>query len=345
MPRRRPPAATEHPTRMDDRQTPDTLPAAADAGRVFVQSSDVGEIVDWVTRLFGHHRVLSMAASTEAGSVQAQRCHGLVVGKLHYGADIALDVDQERPGWVVSQVVGADGSWDGQRIQRGELLMFPPPWCGRLELTPSGGFLNAFVPVADMQEALESLLGAPLDKPLGFAPRLPMGGAQAQRLGRLIEFMFTATSGPAGVAPLLQQAWKRTFELELLSLWPHAYTRYLERGSLLPRALRRACDYIDAHLAEPMSVVQVARAALVGVRALEIGFARHLGQSPLRYIRTRRLDAARQDLCARGSPLRIGDVALKWGFANAGAFAKAYRERFGELPGQTRGTAPRWQRR
>lgn len=313
---------------------------AHESGFVSLQTSDVDEFVGLVNRLFGHHRIVSQAGTKLNGSVVAQRCNTLTVGQLQYGVGVALEVDEQRPGWVVTQALSAEGAWDSGRFQPGELMMFAPQWCGRLDLAGPTQLRNTFIPSADMRAAMETLLGAPLDHPLTYSARLAPGSMQAKRLGAIVELMFTATGMSSGVAPVLQQIWQRTFAMELLALWPHSYSRYLQSATLLPRALRRACDYIEAHLTEAVAIADVARAASVGVRALELGFAKHLSQSPSRYIRNRRLDAARQDLSLSRARRRIADVALKWGFSNAGVFAKDYRERFGELPSKTRVEAP-----
>ncbi|MBI5259820.1 MAG: AraC family transcriptional regulator [Burkholderiales bacterium] len=301
-------------------------------GRVSVQTTDVGEFVDLVNRLFGHHRIVSLAGSKLDGIVHAQRCNALIVGQLEYGADASLEVDEARTGWVITQARDAEGAWDSNGFQPGELMMFPPEWCGTLDVLRPTKFRNTFVPIPDMHEALASMLGSTPDQPLSYAPRMAPGVELTERLSRIIDLMYTASHGASAIAPVMQQAWQRTFAMELLCVWPHSYSRYLERPTLLPRALHRACDYIEAHLREPISVVDVARAASVGVRALELGFARHFDESPLRYIRNRRLDAAKADLQASRGRVGILNLALKWGFSNAGQFAKCYRERFGELP-------------
>lgn len=310
------------------------------ANLVSLRTHDLDEIVDTVTRLFGHHKIVSAARARQAGSVVARRFHGVIVGELHYGAAVLLDVDERRPGWVVSHAHGGDGSFSGGRFGAGDMLMFAPEWFGDLRLDRPTRLRNAFIPTDTMHAAAASLLGSAIDQPLAFSDRLGPLSAPAVRLGKIIDFMSTAEALPTGAALLLQQSWQHTFMMELLTHWPHSYSRYLDRVSVLPRALRRACDYIDAHVGGPISVVDVAGAASVGVRALELGFAKHFGQSPLHYIRDRRLDAARQDLCTGHPGPRVADVALKWGFSNAGFFAKVYRQRFGELPSHRVSVAP-----
>jgi AraC-like DNA-binding protein len=310
-------------------------PAATAPDRLAVETSDIDEFVALICRLFGHHRILSFGGPRHMARVLAQRCSTLIVGQLEYGVDMSVDVDEVRPGWVITHALGTDGATDSQRFVCGDLMMYAPEWCGRIDMTRHTQMRNTFVPRAAMDDAVRSLLGETPDRPVVFTSRMTPNSVQAERLRRIVELMYTADGGSHTFTAALQHSWQHMFAMELLSVWPHSLLRHLERPALVPRALRRACDYIDAHLADAVSVADVARAASVGVRALELGFDKHFGLSPMRYLRERRLDAARRDLDNSVNRPRVADVAMKWGFSNPGQFAKVYRERFGELPSST----------
>jgi len=100
-------------------------------------------------------------------------------------------------------------------------------------------------------------------------------------------------------------------------------------------AIRRAKAFIDDNADRPLTIAQVAAAARLSVRALQLGFQRTLGTTPTAYLREVRLDAARHELLELDGDARVVDVARHWGFANAGRFAALYRARFGETPGAT----------
>ncbi len=64
---------------------------------------------------------------------------------------------------------------------------------------------------------------------------------------------------------------------------------------------------------------------------------RHLGTSPMGYLRRVRLDHAHQDL-TRSSPgdgLTVTAVAYRWGFRSSSRFAAAYRRAYGVAPSYT----------
>ncbi|MGV9709947.1 AraC family transcriptional regulator [Gordonia sp. NPDC003424] len=103
------------------------------------------------------------------------------------------------------------------------------------------------------------------------------------------------------------------------------------------RTVRAAIDYIDGHLAEPICIADVVRAAGVSERSLQQGFREELHTTPSAYIRNSRLDRV-HDVLADSLPtdgVTVSDVAGSWGFSHLGNFAAAYRARFGEPPSQT----------
>ncbi|MFC7661266.1 helix-turn-helix transcriptional regulator [Pseudonocardia benzenivorans] len=99
--------------------------------------------------------------------------------------------------------------------------------------------------------------------------------------------------------------------------------------------VRIATEYADEHAAEPITAPDLARAACVSMRALQVGFREELGVSPGTYIRNVRLDRARQDLLARPEGVPISEIAHRWGFHHLGRFAQHYQRRFGFLPSDT----------
>ena len=97
-------------------------------------------------------------------------------------------------------------------------------------------------------------------------------------------------------------------------------------------AIRRAQAFVEDNADQPLTVAQIAEAARLSVRAVQLGFQRELGMPPMSYLRQVRLEAARAELVAAGGDARVADVARRWAFVNLGRFAAHYRERFGENP-------------
>jgi len=112
----------------------------------------------------------------------------------------------------------------------------------------------------------------------------------------------------------------------------------VDEGALAVTApMRRAKAYIEEHHAEPMTVADIAGAARMSIRGLQAAFRREYGATPTEYLRRVRLDAARRQLLD-GDPASgttVGAAARAAGFAHPSRFAAAYRDAFGELPGET----------
>lgn len=105
------------------------------------------------------------------------------------------------------------------------------------------------------------------------------------------------------------------------------------------RSLRRAKDYIHAHLDRALTLTDMARHACVSPRTLELVFKRHGEVSPLAYARRQRLQAAHAALQRGARPsggeASVTEVALAHGFVHMGRFSAQYRAQFGCLPSQT----------
>jgi AraC-like DNA-binding protein len=100
--------------------------------------------------------------------------------------------------------------------------------------------------------------------------------------------------------------------------------------------VRQVVEHIHAHAALPLTPAGLARVADVSVRTLQETFQRHVGTTPMAYVRQVRLDRAREALLAAvPGTVTVADVARSWGFAHLGRFSAEYRRRFGERPSDT----------
>ncbi|TCU72395.1 AraC family transcriptional regulator [Bradyrhizobium sp. R2.2-H] len=93
---------------------------------------------------------------------------------------------------------------------------------------------------------------------------------------------------------------------------------------------QRALWYIESHLAEPMTLDEIA--AISGVSRFHIvrAFAAATGLPVMRYVRARRLTEAARSL-AKGAP-DILSLALEADYGSHEAFTRAFRDHFGTTP-------------
>ena len=140
-----------------------------------------------------------------------------------------------------------------------------------------------------------------------------------------------------GVDTLLWHTLTRGTAAAFLRMYPPTVTA-LPPAVLLPRRarLRAAVEYVHEHVAEPLSVSDIAGAAGLSVRATQEAFQRHLDQTPMTYLLRTRLERVRRDLMqAEPSGTSVQTIARRWGFAHLGRFSAAYRNEFGEYPRAT----------
>lgn len=101
--------------------------------------------------------------------------------------------------------------------------------------------------------------------------------------------------------------------------------------------LRRAISFIESNPDRDISVSDIARAAYVSPRALQLTFRRRLDTTPMAYLQRVRLEEAHDALrsATPGDGTTVSRTALDWGFTNPGRFAALHRRAFGESPNDT----------
>ena len=109
------------------------------------------------------------------------------------------------------------------------------------------------------------------------------------------------------------------------------------RDDAHPDTLRRAIAFIDANPDLDVTIADIARAAGVTIRAVQLAFRRQLHSTPTAYLRHVRLHHAHQQLqdATPDDGLTVTRVALDWGFVNPDRFAGYYRAAYGRPPSHT----------
>lgn len=163
-------------------------------------------------------------------------------------------------------------------------------------------------------------------------------------------------------SPELAEYFRRTAQLLTSSIFgtPEVYARDLVRANAIDAltavtvelfelsnrsedasdrdgmVIRRSIAEMRAHLEEPIAIPEIAQAAGVSVRGLQMAFLRQLGVSPLLHLRQLRLEAARSALVDEATAgTTIADIARRFGYANSGRFSTHYRNEYGEAPSGT----------
>jgi AraC-like DNA-binding protein len=104
------------------------------------------------------------------------------------------------------------------------------------------------------------------------------------------------------------------------------------------RHLLRAKDLIDARYREPLEVPTLARAAHLSPAHFSREFRRTFGETPHRYLLTRRLERAAALL--RNTDYSVADICLEVGLRSVGSFTTSFTQTFGVSPTAYRAAHP-----
>ncbi len=231
-------------------------------------------------------------------------------------------------------ITQARGRWMGVPIGPGSVLEIVTPW----ECVNEGVF--AYLAFAVSRSALESAALQVRDPGQQEIPTENRVGRRndaaliAMRLHRGLHALQGPTSHPAAFAA----AGEELLRLALLLGRPPGLIpvqRLCSSPSRL-RAVRRVESYLEANKDEAPSIPKLCEIAGVSERSLEYAFREHLGVTPIRYLKLRRLMLARRRLqnpeWEDGS---VTEIVAGCGVYELGRFAGEYRDLFGEFPSET----------
>jgi AraC-like DNA-binding protein len=166
--------------------------------------------------------------------------------------------------------------------------------------------------------------------------------AMSRYWSETIAYLQRGFSGPDPVlaSPLILASALQLAAAATIAVFPNtaAGASYVpDPGHPAPAVVRRAVAFIDANAGRPVTTGDIAAAARVGARALQLGFRRHLDVTPMEYLRRVRLGHAHQELLAADptTGATVTAIARRWGWASPAKFAAAYRRAYGQNPGRT----------
>ena len=141
----------------------------------------------------------------------------------------------------------------------------------------------------------------------------------------------TLTEDLNGGDPLYAESVGQTILMRILALRPSA-----SRVGALPKwRLRRVQEHLDANIAEPISLADLAEAAGLSRMHFAAQFRKTTGCKPHEYLLQHRIERAKQMLI--GTDATLVDVALSVGFQTQSHFSTVFKRLAGDTPA-------RWQR-
>jgi AraC-like DNA-binding protein len=292
---------------------------------------------------FYPHRLKLVGPSKNFGFTQlVTRIGPITLADVTYETDVALSFDQPRAsyhvniplnGWLESRHRGQEITVTPQAAS-----VFRPDGETTVNRWP-GGTRNLAVKIdrAAVDRALEALIGDSVQSPMPFHATLKLHAGAAADWVRLLLTVHRQLDGPDSLLrhPVVWDPLVESLIHGLLLVTDHPYRQALfapaDPGR--PAAVRDAMDIIDTGPHLPLTTATLARRCHVSVRTLQEGFQRHLGVSPMAYLRQVRLRRAHRDLrSADPSHNTVASIAHRWGFTHLGSFAAAHKTMYGETP-------------
>lgn len=159
-------------------------------------------------------------------------------------------------------------------------------------------------------------------------------------VGWLADQLKQEAQAPGVGGPLYAEALSLQLTVHLLRNYSvFRYREPRQDGRLAPRELARLREYIDGHLAAPLSLEDLARAVGLGPWSLNRQLRATVGCSAYRFVVERRVQRARDLVLAGRLPLK--DIAAATGFSDQAHMTRTMRARLGVTPGQLRDEAAR----
>lgn len=190
-----------------------------------------------------------------------------------------------------------------------------------------------------LQTALLGLSAAQADSSALKFDSVKLAGSQRQALLGIAATLMHAFNSCRSDRELPRLLVRRLSEQALSTMLltiSHNHTAELFRPCepTVGRGLRAVMDLVHSEDRAEFTVSDLASKLGVTMRALELAFRKELDTTPNAYLLRARLERAHEEL--RHGDVRDGttvtEVAMKWGFAHTGRFAKRYRQMFGITP-------------
>jgi len=316
---------------------------------VTFRTCDLERAVDWLEHVNFRFDVTRRHARQLDLAVSGFYLPHSYIGLTRYGARAAIEATPRRDDyWILIPVRGRLAtSVRGQEFlcdpSRGFVFSYPTMGPSRMDIDAGGGRLTVVLFRQGVERQLAALLGRPADTrfmpPVEFAPAIDLGTGYGRNIARYAYLALgdVERGGLSAHTAVAGSVFEQFIITELLLSHPHNYSRALHgpAPSIVPRDVRRAIDYIQAHLGDCVRLTDIIEAAGVPGRTLFKHFENHRGVSPMRYLREARFEKVREALLRADPQDNVTEIAMGLGFSHMGRFAVEYRRRFGECPSAT----------
>lgn len=343
---RRPPGEDLGTGTTPDAGNPD--PLLADYERYRTTDPGVAESV--ITGFLSPHRLVLHGDGHDFAAVGRVAAAGAVsLCSMRYGQQVTVDRPAQDDCYLA--VLVPTSGFLTVRMKDEEFVAKPqrsvaalcPGQPFHLEWSADCHVLTLRVDIAALQQALLGLSPRAKRRPLQLHSAR-IGGAQcypiwgiAQTLAYVFNNYPTHKELPGLLTRQLSEQAVCTLLLSLGSNYSDDI--YRQPSPISTKSVRTVLELLDAEPQAMLTVADLAAEAGISMRALELAFRKEFDTTPRDYVMQARLRRAHKEL-TRAIPgaTTVTDIAMKWGFAHTGRFARRYRESFGVNPSEALGS-------
>jgi AraC-like DNA-binding protein len=303
---------------------------------------DLAEAREFLSQAYGGRLLTgSVPVGRPVLTVSHTETGAFAVGDVALPADLVFAVDpsdQVVISTVVQGTVQIERAQGIDRYRPGDVLIGNLHHAGLTARTYGLHDRNVTLPLRLLRAVagVEPGISAPL-RFLSPHPASPAAQAQWSAVARYVDDLLTSPG--AVLSPMVITGAARLLAATALTVFPNtalAPAAPRDRRDASGVTVRRATAFVDEHAGQHITVADIAAAACVTVRAVQLAFRRELDTTPTAYVRTVRLAHAHRELVdADLAQETVTAVAYRWGFSSASRFSAYYRETYGVSPKQT----------
>jgi AraC-like DNA-binding protein len=308
-------------------------------------SDDLDQTREQIARIYKPHELSVLGPRQRVRARMHHRALGPAVSlnRLAHGAAVRIDPDRLEDFFLVQMPLAGQAAVWHQNARHlgspGQATVLSPKETVQMDWS---GDCDQFMLRIDQRRLLHvaaAITGGDPSTALRLAPRFDLRQGTGAHWWQLMHYLAALLQpGCEHPASGLHTAMLEDHVLAMLlrATWaPATATAGTSPVAANQLRLTQLDDYIEAHLDQPLTVADLARANRCSVRLVQQIFARERGTTPLAHIRRLRLERVRHDLLHPAADTRVLQTAARWGFEHPGRFAAAYHQAYGESPSAT----------
>jgi AraC-like DNA-binding protein len=259
-----------------------------------------------------------------------------------FGTDTKLtSIDQDHVHFIIGSSMPSRFNLHGQSVvansQNATMLVSPEQFL--IERSEGSETLALRTSLSDLQHHFEELTAQHHRDPLTFNHIIDLANGPGAMLKRMMNYLVYELehNDQALKNPGLSKSYNHMLLTALLSL-PHNQSEKLLKNyhnQVAPGLVRRAEEYMRAHLNEAVTIIDLLRICDCSRSVLFSAFKNARGYTPMEFLTEQRLQGAREKLLKQHPEDSVSSIALDYGFNHLGRFSKVYKKRFGVTPSIT----------